>query len=25
MTASVQQPGSFGWLITDFVRRVPGV
>ena len=19
------QPGSFGWLITDFVRRVPGV
>ncbi|GGM43554.1 dynein regulation protein LC7 [Longimycelium tulufanense] len=24
-TASVQQPGSFGWLITDFVRRVPGV
>ncbi|MCO1578215.1 MULTISPECIES: roadblock/LC7 domain-containing protein [unclassified Crossiella] len=25
MTESVQQPGSFGWLITDFVRRVPGV
>ncbi|AUS78476.1 dynein regulation protein LC7 [Actinoalloteichus sp. AHMU CJ021] len=25
MTASAQQPGSFGWLITDFVRRVPGV
>jgi predicted regulator of Ras-like GTPase activity (Roadblock/LC7/MglB family) len=24
-TASVQQPGSFGWLITDFVRQVPGV
>ncbi|AHH93920.1 roadblock/LC7 domain-containing protein [Kutzneria viridogrisea] len=24
-TASVQQPGSFSWLITDFVRRVPGV
>ncbi|MBK1785365.1 roadblock/LC7 domain-containing protein [Prauserella cavernicola] len=23
MTASAQQ-GSFGWLITDFVRRVPG-
>ena len=25
MTASVHQPGSFGWLITDFVRRVPGI
>jgi len=24
-TASAQQPGSFGWLITDFVRQVPGV
>lgn len=24
MTASAQQ-GTFGWLITDFVRRVPGV
>lgn len=24
MTASAQQSGSFGWLITDFVRRVPG-
>ena len=25
-TASTQQqPGSFGWLITDFVRQVPGV
>ena len=24
MTASGQQSGSFGWLITDFVRRVPG-
>ncbi|HEX6359140.1 roadblock/LC7 domain-containing protein [Actinophytocola sp.] len=23
-TASADQPGSFGWLITDFVRRVPG-
>ncbi|MFB9908913.1 roadblock/LC7 domain-containing protein [Allokutzneria oryzae] len=25
MNESVQQPGTFGWLITDFVRRVPGV
>ena len=28
MTGSVQQPmsqNSFSWLITDFVRRVPGV
>jgi hypothetical protein len=25
VTASVQQPGSFGWLFTDFVHRVPGV
>lgn len=24
MTASGQQSGGFGWLITDFVRRVPG-
>jgi len=24
VTASAAQPGSFGWLITDFVRRVPG-
>ncbi|RZQ61802.1 roadblock/LC7 domain-containing protein [Amycolatopsis suaedae] len=24
MTASAAQSGSFGWLITDFVRRVPG-
>lgn len=24
MTASGQQPCGFGWLITDFVRRVPG-
>ena len=24
-TASAQQPGSVGWLITDFVRQVPGV
>jgi predicted regulator of Ras-like GTPase activity (Roadblock/LC7/MglB family) len=24
-TPSTDQPGSFGWLITDFVRRVPGV
>jgi predicted regulator of Ras-like GTPase activity (Roadblock/LC7/MglB family) len=24
VTASGQQPGGFGWLITDFVRRVPG-
>ncbi|MDQ3406012.1 MAG: roadblock/LC7 domain-containing protein [Actinomycetota bacterium] len=23
-TPSVHQPGSFGWLITDFVRQVPG-
>jgi uncharacterized protein len=22
---SVNQPGSFGWLITEFVRQVPGV
>ncbi|MQA07344.1 MAG: roadblock/LC7 domain-containing protein [Pseudonocardiaceae bacterium] len=25
MTASVGPSGGFGWLITDFVRRVPGV
>lgn len=25
MTTSGQQSGRFGWLITDFVRRVPGV
>ncbi|WAL66271.1 roadblock/LC7 domain-containing protein [Amycolatopsis cynarae] len=24
MTAPADQPGGFGWLITDFVRRVPG-
>ncbi|GAA1940676.1 roadblock/LC7 domain-containing protein [Amycolatopsis minnesotensis] len=24
MTSVEHQPGSFGWLITDFVRRVPG-
>jgi predicted regulator of Ras-like GTPase activity (Roadblock/LC7/MglB family) len=24
VTASGQQSGGFGWLITDFVRRVPG-
>ncbi|MGH3761140.1 roadblock/LC7 domain-containing protein, partial [Actinophytocola sp.] len=24
-TPSANQPGSFGWLITDFVRQVPGV
>ncbi|NIH86926.1 roadblock/LC7 domain-containing protein [Amycolatopsis granulosa] len=24
MTASAQQSSSFGWLVTDFVRRVPG-
>ncbi|GAB3583089.1 roadblock/LC7 domain-containing protein [Amycolatopsis endophytica] len=24
MTASAQQSSGFGWLITDFVRRVPG-
>lgn len=24
MTAFAQRSGSFGWLITDFVRRVPG-
>jgi len=24
-TATTNQPGSFGWLITDFVRQVPGV
>jgi predicted regulator of Ras-like GTPase activity (Roadblock/LC7/MglB family) len=24
VTASGQQQGTFGWLITDFVRRVPG-
>jgi predicted regulator of Ras-like GTPase activity (Roadblock/LC7/MglB family) len=23
-TPTADQPGSFGWLITDFVRRVPG-
>lgn len=23
-TASAQQPNGFGWLITEFVRRVPG-
>lgn len=22
---SAPQPGSFGWLVTDFVRQVPGV
>lgn len=25
MTTSTDHPGSFGWLITDFSRRVPGV
>ncbi|RJQ82570.1 roadblock/LC7 domain-containing protein [Pseudonocardiaceae bacterium YIM PH 21723] len=24
MSVTGQQPGTFGWLITDFVRRVPG-
>jgi predicted regulator of Ras-like GTPase activity (Roadblock/LC7/MglB family) len=24
VTASTQQAGGFGWLMTDFVRRVPG-
>ncbi|WP_216210094.1 roadblock/LC7 domain-containing protein [Amycolatopsis aidingensis] len=24
MAGSAQQSGNFGWLITDFVRRVPG-
>ncbi|GAB3485411.1 roadblock/LC7 domain-containing protein [Amycolatopsis cihanbeyliensis] len=24
MAGSAQQAGNFGWLITDFVRRVPG-
>lgn len=24
-TGSAQQPDGFGWLITDFARRVPGV